>query len=131
MKQTYFKKGVKYDNDEIENINAGRDMNRNAMLQVNNMERRQKEIDAIDKRMVIKLKILAERRANGTLPPAKSVEVVKPKSLKRKKQLAEMEMIKKEIENSKIPDIKLDSGIEGMIIKLDALTKSNTFLKKI
>jgi hypothetical protein len=57
--------------------------------------------------------------------------LLKPKSHKRKQQLGELQMLKKEVEHSKITDIKLDSSIEGMIIKLDALTKSNTFLKKI
>ena len=52
-------------------------------------------------------------------------------SLKRKHQLAEMEMLKKEIEHSKIPDIKLDSSIEEMISKLDALTKSKVLRKQI
>lgn len=144
MKRTYKKqRGVVYDADEIENINAGRDMNRNAMLAADEMEQRQKEIDAIRKDIAVKEKILAERRANGTLPPAKSVKVKapkanpqealvkEPKTLKRKKQLEEMEMIKKEIENSKITDIKLDSRIEGMIIKLDALTKSKVLRKQI
>ena len=144
MKRTYKKqRGVVYDADEIENINAGRDMNRNAMLQVNNMERMQKDIDAIRKEEVLLDKIIAERRANGTLPPAKSVKVKapkanpqeapvkEPKSLKRKKQLDELQMLKKEVENSKITDIKLDSSIEGMIIKLDALTKSKVLRKQI
>jgi hypothetical protein len=63
----------------------------------------------------------------------KQTKIPNLSSLKRKHQLAEMEMLKKEIENSKIPDIKIDSCIEGMIQKLDALTKSNTLknLKKI
>ena len=51
--------------------------------------------------------------------------IVKPKFIKHNKQLDELQMLKKEIEHSKITDIKLDSSIEGMIIKLDALTKSN------
>jgi hypothetical protein len=132
MKRTYKKQGsVVYDADEIENINAGRDMDRTSMLIAKNMERMQKNIDKLDKRLVIKEKILAEREANGTLPPAKSVKVEKPKSLKRKKQLDELQMLKKEVENSKITDIKLDSSIEGMIIKLDAHTKSNVLRKQV
>lgn len=144
MKRTYKKqRGVVYDADEIENINAGRDMNRNAMLQADEMEQRQKRIDESRKRSELLDKIIAERRANGTLPPAKSVKVKapkanpqeapvkEPKSLKRKKQLDELQMLKKEVENSKITDIKLDSSIEGMIIKLDALTKSKVLRKQI
>jgi hypothetical protein len=57
--------------------------------------------------------------------------VKEPKFLKRKKQLDELHMLKKEVENSKITDIKLDSSIEGMIIKLDALTKSKVLRKQI
>jgi hypothetical protein len=66
-------------------------------------------------------------------PKASSQEapVKEPKSLKRKKQLDELHMLKKEVENSKITDIKLDSSIEGMIIKLDALTKSKVLRKQI
>jgi hypothetical protein len=62
---------------------------------------------------------------------SKKAEALKTNPSKRKKQLEEMEMFKKEIENSKITDIKLDSSIEGMIIKLDALTKSKILRKQI
>lgn len=145
MKRTYKKqRGVVYDADEIENINAGRDMNRTAMLIADEMEQRQKRIAATRKEIADMEKILAERRANGTLPPAKSVKVKEPKKAnpqeapvkepktsKRKAQLDELHMLKKEIENSKITDIKLDSSIEGMIIKLDALTKSKVLRKQV
>jgi hypothetical protein len=40
-------------------------------------------------------------------------------------------MLKKEVENSKITDIKLDSRIEGLIIKLESLTKSKVLLKQV
>ena len=73
----------------------------------------------------------AERDSVESLKNAKPTEVVKPKSIKRKKQLDELQMLKKEVENSKITDIKLDSSIEGMIIKLDALTKSKVLRKQI
>jgi hypothetical protein len=106
----------------------------------------------LDKEIAELLKAKAEREA------VKPVDVTKPKSIKRKKQLeelkslhkevkqtkipelsslkrkhqlAEMEMLKKEVENSKITDIKLDSRIEGFIIKLDALTKSKVILKQV
>ena len=59
------------------------------------------------------------------LKEVKQTKIPNLSSLKRKHQLVELQMLKKEVENSKIPDIKLDSSIEGMIIKLDALTKSN------
>ena len=76
-------------------------------------------------------KARAEREAAEPLKNTKPIEVVKSKSLKRKKQLNELQMLKKEIENSKITDIKLDSSIEGMIIKLEALTKSKVLRKQI
>ncbi len=61
----------------------------------------------------------------------KQTKIPNLSSLKRKHQLVEMEMLKKEVEHYKITYIKLDSSIEGMIIKLDALTKSNTFLNNL
>jgi hypothetical protein len=68
-------------------------------------------------------------QAPKAIPQEASVE--KPTTSKRKKQLDELLMLKKEVENSKITDIKLDSRIEGMIIKLDALTKSKVLRKQI
>jgi len=78
-------------------------------------------------------KARAEREAAESLKKANPQEahVKEPKSLKRKKQLDELQMLKKEVEHSKITDIKLDSSIEGMIIKLDALTKSKVLRKQI
>ena len=78
-------------------------------------------------------KARAEREATESLKKANPQEapVKEPKSLKRKKQLDELQMLKKEVEHSKITDIKLDSSIEGMIIKLDALTKSKVLRKQI
>ena len=99
-----------------------------------------KRIDESNKRIAARHALRAVQAAES-LKNAKHIQAPKanpqealvkePKSLKRKKQLEEMEMIKKEIENSKITDIKLDSSIEGMIIKLDALTKSKVLRKQI
>jgi hypothetical protein len=114
-----------------------------------------KRIEEIRKEIIILRKANADRdalKAKAVREAVKPVEVAKPKSLKRKKQLeemeslhkeikqtkipdlssrkhqlVEMEMLKKEIEHSKIPDIKIDSSIEEMISKLDALTKSKSF----
>ena len=71
------------------------------------------------------------KEAKAKQEAIKHVGVIKTNPSKRKKQLDELQMLKKEVENSKITDIKLDSSIEGMIIKLDALTKSKVLRKQI
>jgi hypothetical protein len=99
-----------------------------------------KRIDESNKRIAARHALRAVQAAESLknakhiqAPKAKPQEapVKEPKSLKRKKQLDELQMLKKEVENSKITDIKLDSRIEGMIIKLDALTKSKVLRKQI
>ena len=133
------------------------------MKDLKRMDEKDKELNkkSEEKRKRI-LAHVAQRKADQAaelLKNAKPVEVAKPKSLKRKKQLeemeslhkevkqtkipnlsslkrkhqlVEMEMLKKEIEHSKIPDIKLnDEGIEGMISKLDELTKSKVLRKQV
>ena len=142
-----------------EQRNALRISNNDAMSMLEEHRAAEKRIIELDKRIAEKSKKLAELlKAKAEREADKPVEVAKPKSLKRKKQLEELEslhkevkqtkipnlsslkrkhqlvemkMLKKEIENSKITDIKLDSSIEGMIIKLDALTKSKVLRKQI
>ena len=113
-----------------------------------------KYIEEADKRILARAAQRKASQVTESLKNAKPIKVVKPKttkrkkqleemkslhkeikqtkipnlsSLKRKHQLAEMEMLKKEVEHYKITYIKLDSNIEGMIIKLDAFAKSKTF----
>ena len=142
-----------------EQQNALRESNRVAMNQLQEFRQTAKDIIELKKQNAVKKQKLAELlKAKAERDAVKPVEVAKPKSLKRTKQLeemeslhkeikqtkipnlsslkrkhqlVEMEMIKKEIEHSKITDIKLDSSIEGMIIKLDALTKSKVLRKQI
>ena len=144
-----------------EQLNVRRYNEKVMHAQLKQMDDRRKEINELDKEIIILRKAKADRdalKAKAEREAVKPVEVAKPKttkrkkqleeleslhkeikqtkipdlsSLKRKHQLAEMEMLKKEVEHSKITDIKLDSSIEGMIIKLDALTKSKVLRKQI
>ena len=142
-----------------EQRNALRISNNDATSMLEEHRAARKRIIELDKRNIEQKKIIAELlKAKAEREAVKPVEVAKPKttkrkkqleeleslhkeikqtkipdlsSLKRKHQLAEMEMLKKEVEHSKITDIKLDSSIEGMIIKLDALTKSKVLRKQI
>ena len=97
--------------------------------------RRERIREAAKKAEVVKPKTLKRKKQLEELESLhkeiKQTKIPDLSSLKRKHQLAEMEMLKKEVENSKITDIKLDSSIEGMIIKLDALTKSKVLRKQI
>lgn len=154
-------KTTKRISNKEEQRNASRECGRVAMDQLRTVRQRAKDIIELDKELVILKKAKADRdalKAKAEREAVKPVEVAKPKttkrkkqleeleslhkeveqtkipdlsSLKRKHQLAEMEMLKKEVEHSKITDIKLDSSIEGMIIKLDALTKSKVLRKQI
>jgi hypothetical protein len=149
---------VKPISNKEEQRNALRISNNDAMSMLEEHRRDVQEIIELDKRFAERQKARAEREAKAVSEAVKPVEVVKPKttkrkkqleeleslhkeikqtkipnlsSLKRKHQLVEMEMLKKEIEHSKITYIKIDSCIEGMIIKLDALTKSKVLRKQV
>lgn len=118
--------------NEQEQRNAYRQFKKDINIAVQESRDAQARMAAQRIRMIAKRKARAEeeaellKKANPREAPVKE-----PKSLKRKKQLDELHMLKKEVENSKITDIKLDSSIEGMIIKLDALTKSKVLRKQI
>jgi len=142
-----------------EQQNALRESNRVGMDQLKNVRQADKEIAESKKRIAEqKIKIAELLKAKAEREAVKPVEVAKPKSIKRKKQLEELEslhkevkqtkipelsslkrkhqlvelhMLKKEVENTKIPDIKLDFSIEGMITKLVSLTKSKVLLKQV
>lgn len=119
--------------NEQEQRNAYRQFKKDINIAVQESRDAQARMAAQRIRMIAKRKARAEEEAAELLKKANPQEalVKEPKSLKRKKQLDELQMLKKEVENSKITYIKLDSSIEGMIIKLDALTKSKVLRKQI
>jgi hypothetical protein len=116
------------------------------MKYLKRMEEKDKEsdkyIEEANKRLLAQVAKRKAAHAAESLKNAMHIQALKanpqealvkePKTLKRKKHLEELQMLNKEVENSKITDIKLDSRIQGMIIKLDVFTKSDLEeLKKI